>query len=81
MNLPASISMRYVVLWFRTLAVVKSVARLLNVEEETCDMHDGDKIGRSAIGELLRKDGSGGFINPFEPGELIVVFYFIFLFC
>ena len=55
-------------------AAARSVARLLNLEEETCDMHDGDKIGRSAIGELLRKDGRGGFINPFEPGKLIVVF-------
>ena len=57
-------------------AAAKSVARLLNLEEETCDMHDSDKIGRLAIGELLRKDGSGGYINPFEPGKLIVAFYF-----
>ena len=43
-------------------------------------MHDSNKIGRLAIGELLRKDSSGGFINTFEPGELIVAFYFKFYF-
>jgi len=61
-------------------AAARSVARLLNLEEETCNMHDSNKIGRSAIGELLRKDGSGGYINPFEPGELIVAFLFSTLF-
>ena len=61
-------------------AAAKSVARLLNLEEETCNMHDGDKIGRSAIGELLHKDGSGGFVNPFEPGKLIVIFCLLFYF-
>ena len=51
----------------------KSVARYLELEEKTCDMHDRDKIGRSAIGELVRMDGNGGVVNPFEPGKLILV--------
>ena len=54
-------------------AAAKSIARILNLEEETCDMHNGDKIGRSAIGEFLHKDGSGNFSNPFEHVKLIVV--------
>lgn len=50
-------------------AAAKSVARHLNVEVETCDMHDGDKVGGSAIGELVRKNGRGGDKNPFKPGK------------
>ena len=50
-------------------SAAKSVARHLELEEETCDMHDSDKIGRSAIGELLRKDGRGGVVNPFDAGK------------
>ena len=34
-------------------SAAKSVARHLELEAETCDMHDTDKMGRSAIGELL----------------------------
>lgn len=48
-------------------SAAKSIARHLDLEEETCDMHDTDKIGRSAIGELLRKKGER-FVNPFPPG-------------
>ena len=36
------------------------VAGLLGFEKEGCDMHDGDKVGRSALGDLVRKDGRGG---------------------
>ena len=48
--------------------VATKVARDLDLEVETCDMHDGDKIGASAIGLLVRKDGRGGVINDFGPG-------------
>ena len=43
------------------------VARDLDLEVETCDMHDRDKISASAIGSLVRKDGRGGVINDFGP--------------
>ena len=33
-------------------------------------MHDSDKIGRSTIGELLRKDGRGGIVSQFEEGKV-----------
>jgi len=37
------------------------VAGLLGFDEtEACDMHDGDKVGRAALGDLVRKDGRGG---------------------
>ena len=50
-------------------AGAKSVARHLELEEETCNIHDSDKIGKSTIGELLRRKRGNGFINPFEPGK------------
>ena len=50
-------------------AAATKVARDLDLEVETCDMHDGDKIGTSAIGSLVRKDGRGGVINDFGPGR------------
>ena len=43
------------------------VAKDLGFEEEVCDMHDGDKVGASAIGELVRKRG-GRIINAFDTG-------------
>lgn len=45
----------------------KSVARLLGLEVETCDMHDTDKIGQNAIGELTRRK-DGREVNPFPEG-------------
>ena len=36
-------------------------------EAEACDMHDGDKIGRSAIGELVRSNKKVA-VNPFNNG-------------
>ena len=39
-------------------AAAKSVARLLQCEEETCDIHDSDKVGKLVIGELLCMDGN-----------------------
>ena len=32
-------------------------------------MHDGDKVGASAIGRLVRKDGRGGVVNSFPAGK------------
>ena len=44
-------------------SAAKSVARAWDLEVETCDMHDGDKVGASAIGRLVRKYGRGGVVN------------------
>ena len=33
----------------------KIVARAWDIEVETCDMHDGEKVGASDIGRLVRK--------------------------
>jgi len=43
------------------------VAKDLGFGEEVCDMHNGDKVGASAIGELVRKR-SGIIINAFDTG-------------
>ena len=40
-------------------------------EAEACDMHDGDKIGRSAIGELVRSKNKNA-INPFLDGVRLI---------
>ena len=50
-------------------AAAKSVAKAWDLEVETCDMHDGDKLGASAIGRLVRKDGRTNVINPFPEGQ------------
>ena len=48
------------------------VARQLDMDEvEGCDMHDGDKIGQAAIGELVRTRMKVP-INPFTDGKEIV---------
>ena len=44
-----------------------SVAEELDLEPEKCTMHQGDKIGKSAIGELLRSKNKA-IVNPFPPG-------------
>ena len=49
--------------------MVKSVANVWDLEVETCDMHDGDKVGTSAIGRLVRKDGWRNIVNPFPEGQ------------
>ena len=59
-------------------AAARSVAAHLQLEEETCDMHDGDKIGRSAIGELLRTRNKVA-INSFPAGMFIVLTYLFFI--
>ena len=53
-------------------AAAKSVAKAFGFEEETCDMHDGDKVSASAIGQLVRKDGRGNVVNPFVEGDVLV---------
>ena len=53
-------------------AAAKKVAKVLNLEVETCDMHDGDKVGQSAVGELTRKDGHGNTVNPFDEGLALI---------
>mmetsp|Transcript_37826 Transcript_37826/g.106865 ORF Transcript_37826/g.106865 Transcript_37826/m.106865 type:complete len:156 (+) Transcript_37826:152-619(+) len=45
----------------------KGVSEEFGLEEEVCGMHDGDKLGRSAIGELLRRRDKK-VINPFPEG-------------
>ena len=52
-------------------ASAKSVARAWDLEVETCDMHDGDKVGASAIGRLVRKDRRGGVVNSFPVGKAL----------
>ena len=50
-------------------AAAKSVANAWDLEVEMCDMHDGDKVGASAIGRLVRKDGRRNIVNPFSEGQ------------
>lgn len=52
-------------------AAAKTVARTWYLEVETCDMHNDDKVGASAIGRLVRKDGSGGIVNSFPEGQAL----------
>ena len=54
----------------------KGVACFLELEVETCDMHNTNKILRSAIDELLRCDGRGGIVNKFPKGKFVVVMYY-----
>ena len=50
----------------------KGVSGYLEHEEEVCDMHDGEKLGRSATGILVRtKDKT--VINPFPEGEKLMM--------
>ena len=49
----------------------KKVAKELDVATDTCDMHQGDKIGASAVGELTRSR-DGVVINAF-PESLEII--------
>jgi len=40
----------------------------LGLDEEVCGMHDGDKIGQSAVGGLIRSKNKVQ-INPFQEGQ------------
>ena len=44
-------------------AAAKIVARAWDVKVETLDMHDGEKVGATFIGRLVRKYGRGGVVN------------------
>eukprot|EP00957_Ditylum_brightwellii_P027817 2103360-Ditylum_brightwellii.AAC.1 len=50
-------------------AAAKSVAKAWDLEVETCDMHDGDKVDSNAVGRLVRKDGRKNIANSFPPGQ------------
>ena len=52
-------------------ASAKSVARAWDIEVETCDIHDGDKVGASAIGILVRKYGREGVVNSFPADQAL----------
>ena len=45
----------------------RSVQRILDLEEEVCGMHDGDKLGQSATGGLVRTKNKKA-VNPFPAG-------------
>ena len=44
------------------------VARALGVEDNVCLMHDNDKVGSSAVGNLVRTKNKKE-INPFPEGQ------------
>ena len=48
------------------------VDRDLDLEVESCGMHDGDKIGVSDVGSLEKKYDRGGDINNFRPGKNLI---------
>ena len=49
----------------------KAVASELDLESEVCGMHDGDKLGRSAVGNLVRSKNHHK-VNPFNEGEQLM---------
>jgi hypothetical protein len=49
----------------------KGIAREFEQEGESCDMHQGDKIGRSAIGDLVRSKNKVP-VNPFPAGQILM---------
>ena len=50
----------------------KGVAAAAGIEEEeVCLMHDGDKLGASAVGELVRTKNKVA-VNPFSEGKAVV---------
>ena len=50
-------------------AVAKSVAKSQDLETETCDMHNGDRVGSSAAGRLVRKYERTNAVNAFAEGQ------------
>ena len=48
-----------------------SVARLCELEDEACEMHDGDKVGSAATGKLVRRKNNR-VVNPFNEGAEVV---------
>jgi hypothetical protein len=49
----------------------KGIASQLDLEEEVCAMHDGDKLGQAAIGDLTRSRG-GRVVKPFAEGVALM---------
>jgi hypothetical protein len=49
----------------------KGVSSHLGLDEEVCGMHDGDKIGQSAVGGLVRTKNKTP-INPFPEGQALI---------
>jgi hypothetical protein len=49
----------------------KGIAREFDQVGEWCDMHQGDKIGRSAIGDLVRSKNRVP-VNPFPAGQALM---------
>ena len=47
------------------------VARALGVEDNVCLMHDNDKVGSSAVGNLVRTKNKTK-INPFPEGQTLL---------
>ena len=47
------------------------VARALGVEDNVCLMHDNDKVGSSAVGNLVRTKNKRE-INPFPEGQALL---------
>ena len=50
---------------------VKGVAQEFGHVGEECDMHQGDKIGRSAVGDLVRSSNKI-VVNPFNEGQALM---------
>ena len=49
----------------------KGIAREFGQEGEECDMHQGDKIGRSAVGDLVRTVNKVP-VNAFPSGQVLM---------
>ena len=49
----------------------KALVRLIIVEEETCDMHDTDKVEQSAIGDLMRSKNKVAINSFLENLDLL----------
>ena len=52
----------------RSLCYAKGVSAQLGLDEEVCGMHDGDKIGQSVVGGLVRTRNKVP-VNPFPEGQ------------
>eukprot|EP00966_Prymnesium_polylepis_P329799 7385481-Prymnesium_polylepis.2 len=50
----------------------KGVSGFLELDEEVCDMHDGEKLARSATGMLVRTKDKVP-VNPFPEGEKLML--------
>ena len=60
-----SLSFEQLFMAVRQDRAAKGVAAQVHLEEECCEMHDGDKIGQSAVGALVRSRNKV-VVNPFD---------------